>query len=165
MRSKLDTETHLFWIWFSKSVLRPYDNLIVRMLVYDPLLLFLTVHSLHFRDYQVGGYDQWSGLGDASWTGRNGFRPQNVMWFLTDSAFQLHQWYDAVQVLKDYSKQGHCPIPPIWPKYAGYLYCLGTSLWMYWHGINLKLHCDKETPSDISLLTWSWPQFGTSTVP
>jgi len=85
--------------------------------------------------------------------------------FLFRSASHLHQFDDALQPEKDFSKWGHPPVPPVCPKSAAFSKLLRPPLYIYWRGIDWKHPCDNETPPDNSPCTRSWPQYGTSTVP
>jgi hypothetical protein len=66
MRSAIDTKTPLFGMFFAQSGSQPHEDLIVSMLVYDPLLLFLGVPGLFLQGYQARGYGQRSCSEDES---------------------------------------------------------------------------------------------------
>jgi len=106
----VDTETPLFALSFRKSRSRPHDNSIVSALVYDPSLLVLGVQSIHLQGCQASGYGDRSGSGDAFSQSWNPNRRQDVVQFLSWSAFYLYQWEDTVQLWKDFCKRVTVPI-------------------------------------------------------
>jgi len=98
-------------VLFPKSGRLPPDNLIVRMLVYDPSLVCMGVQSLHLRRCQVGGYGQRSGSGDAASHSSNPICGKDVVQVLTGSAINLDQRDKGLQPPKYSFKRDHSLVP------------------------------------------------------
>jgi len=105
-----------FRAWSTKSEWWPPEDLIFSTLVEDPPSLFLGVWSLHSRSCQAGKCGQRSGSGDTSSQSWNLIRRQDVVQFLPQSAFYLHQGDYSLQSQKHCLKPGHSPIHPVCPK-------------------------------------------------